>query len=177
MSFDRFTAIYRSTALVFFNLLLLFIFLNVAIAVAVSVRNIFSLENPITDKYEEAALTKVYPGKTRKEIRDLLHETWSRPYIYEPFTQFKERPYRGKYVNVDVNGFRFSAGQASWPPDPAAFNVFVFGGSTTFGYGVTDAETITSYLQTYFREQLRIPARVYNFGRGYYNSTQERIPF
>ena len=29
------------------------------------------------------------------------------PHVYEPYTQFKERPYRGKYVNVDENGFRF----------------------------------------------------------------------
>jgi hypothetical protein len=52
----------------------------------------------------------------------------------------------------------------------------VFGGSTTFGYGVADGETIPSFLQ----ESLRTCApevRVYNFGQGFFFSSQERILF
>ena len=104
-------------------------------------------------------------------------ENWTRSYLYEPFTQFKERPNRGDYVNVDENGFRFSADQASWPPDPKKVNVFVFGGSTTFGYGVADLETVPSRLQEELREKFVTPVSVYNFGRGYYYSTQERVLF
>jgi hypothetical protein len=56
--------------------------------------------------------------------------------------------------------------------------VFVFGGSTTFGIGVPDDQTIASHLQPALgtagqgRE-----VRVYNFGRGAYYSSQERALF
>jgi hypothetical protein len=55
--------------------------------------------------------------------------------------------------------------------------VFVFGGSTTFGYGVADRDTIASYLQPLLRAPEGRPARVYNFGHSGYYSTQERILF
>ena len=52
---------------------------------------------------------------------------------------------------------------------------FFSGGSTTFGYGVADNETIASYLQEYLNQKLGTDVRVYNFGRGSYYSTQERL--
>ena len=112
---------------------------------------------------------------SRSEIDNLLKETWSRTYVYEPFTQFKERPYKGHYVNVDKNGFRYTKNQGPWPPQSKSINVFLFGGSTTFGYGVSDNQTIASYLQEYLTEKLGSDVRVYNFGRGYYYLTQERL--
>jgi hypothetical protein len=56
------------------------------------------------------------------------------------------------------------------------FNVFVFGGSTTFGYGLADEETIASALQRELRATGK-RACVYNFGRGFYYSSQERVLF
>ena len=53
----------------------------------------------------------------------------------------------------------------------------MFGGSTTFGYGVTDIETIPSVLQQKLRASSSKQVCVYNFGRGFYYSTQERILF
>lgn len=146
------------------NILIYFIYSNVE-------------KNPVADKYGLSSLEKVYPGKNRDQIYKLLVENWMRPYLYEPFTQFKERPYRGDYVNVDENGFRFSADQVAWPPSPENLNIFVFGGSTTFGYGVADRETVPSHLQEKLRERLGSHVAVYNFGRGYYYSTQERVLF
>ncbi len=64
-----------------------------------------------------------------------------------------------------------------WPPNPDYTNIFVFGGSTTFGYGVTDQETIPSYLQEILTSKYQTKIRVYNFGRGGYISVQERILF
>ena len=53
-------------------------------------------------------------------------------------------------------------------------NIFIFGGSTAFGYGVADQETIASYLQEICRTK-RKNINVYNFACGFYYSTQERI--
>ena len=177
MIIGKVKSIYSWFALIFFNALVLFVALNIAIVVASLFRNIFASADPVSTKYGESKLAAVYPGKSHEVIQDLLRETWSRPYLYEPFTEFKERPYRGNYVNVDEHGFRFSKNQASWPPDPMTFNIFVFGGSKTFGYGVSDVETIPSRLQEILRQTLGKPVSIFNFGRGYYYSTQERILF
>jgi lysophospholipase L1-like esterase len=114
---------------------------------------------------------------TREEIGDLLKETYDFPYVFEPFTQFKMAPRQGRYVNVSANGFRYTKDQAPWPPLRSNLNIFLFGGSTTFGAGVQDTETVASYLQQYLATKLNKEVRVYNFGRGDYYSTQERILF
>ena len=36
----------------------------------------------------------------------LLEETWERPYTYDPWTGFRERPRAGRFVNIDPAGFR-----------------------------------------------------------------------
>jgi hypothetical protein len=130
-------------------------------------------------RHGEELLPRLYPGFHEKEIARLLEETWSRPYVFENFTHFKEAPFQGSYVNVDPMGFRVSANQAPWPPDKKKyFNIFLYGGSTAFGYGVPDGETVASHLQdTLFDLGRKEGIRVYNFGRGHYYSTQERILF
>jgi len=97
---------------------------------------------------------------------------------FDQFVGFKEAPFRGKYVNVADNGYRLSPPQGPWPIDPKNYNVFVFGGSTTFGYGVTDDQTIPARMQAIMMEHsLARRVCVYNFGRGFYYSTPERILF
>lgn len=133
---------------------------------------------PDLSAWDPAALLRAYPGMARADVDALLEETWTRRLAFEPFTHFRERAFRGRYVNVHEAGFRTSADQGPWPMDPGAFNVFVFGGSTAFGYGVSDEETFASYLA----RGLGTPPperrpRVYNFGRGSYYSTQERVLF
>jgi hypothetical protein len=97
-----------------------------------------NLWNPVTDRYGEEAVLASYPGMSAPDVRRLLHEIWSRPRQFEPFTQFREEPVEGKFVHVDKEGFRRSSNQGPWPPSPDALNTFVFGGSTTFGYGLPD---------------------------------------
>ncbi len=173
---QKFLPGYRATALMFLNTLVALVFLNTILYAAFSVRSHLS-RNPVFAKYGHSALNPVYPELNESEIDALLNETWSRPYIYEPFTQFKERPYQGTYIHVDTNGFRHSSNQGPWPPSSENYNIFLFGGSTTFGYGVSDDETIASYLQNLLNEEMGRKVSVYNFGQGYYYSTQERILF
>lgn len=133
---------------------------------------------PDLSAWEPGALARAYPGMARADVEALLAETWTRRLAFEPFTHFRERPFTGRYVNVHEAGFRISAEQGPWPADPAAFNVFVFGGSTAFGYGVGDGETFASHLARGLTAlaPARRP-RVYNFARGSYYSTQERVLF
>lgn len=168
---------YRFVALTAFNVGVMFLLLNVGVIAWNELASLGGSGNPVAGRYGEETLSQVYPDVSRQELRKLLGETWSRPYEYEPFTQFREQPYAGEYVNVDRAGFRNVEDQGPWPPDPTAYNVFVFGGSTAFGYGVADRETIASHLQQVLRERFGFRVNVYNFGRGHYYSTQERLLF
>ncbi|MFL6253573.1 MAG: hypothetical protein ACJ74T_00985 [Pyrinomonadaceae bacterium] len=181
----RFRRFYRDAALILLNTVILLLAVNALLFIIVAIKDALSVEpvhwhKPVAaDRW--AALEQAYPGLSRDEIQVLLDETYSpaRSLVYEPFTEFKERPYAGKYVNVDVNGFRVTKGQGPWPPDGGRyFNVFLFGGSTAFGFGVADGQTVASHLQALLSGAgLLKEVRVYNFGRGSYYSTQERILF
>ena len=80
-------------------------------------------------------------------------------------------------MNVSAHGFRVTKPSLPWPPDNEIVNIFIFGGSTTFGYGIPDEETIAVYLQDDLNKKTSRKVHVYNFGRGFYFSTSERILF
>lgn len=132
----------------------------------------------ILDKQPEL-LKLIYPDQTPDQVRTMLNEIWNLTPTYELFTQYRELPHEGEFVNVDPRGFRRIKDQGPWPPDAANYNVFMFGGSTTFGYGVQDRDTVPSQLQEILREQPGHERRVcvYNWGRGGYYSSQERALF
>ena len=179
LNFKTIVSYYNLAAVMIINILLFFLLINILFFLGFKIKDsLFKQENVVSEKYGQSLL-KVYPGWNEKEINQLLDETWTRNYIYKPFVQFGESPYQGKYVNVDESGFRLSKNQGPWPLAKENFNVFIFGGSTAFGYGVPDEETIASYLQDYLSGINLLGKRVavYNFGQGNYFSTQERILF
>jgi hypothetical protein len=168
-------AIYRGVALFLLNTLLLFGLLNVGAALVLSWLPDPDLRGAMTYGLEK--LRRVYPDRTDKEIRQLLYESWSRAYRYEPFTQFKEGAFSGQYVNVSEEGFRDTGRELPWPPAQDRLNVFVFGGSTTFGYGLGDRETIPARLHEALEPVCGERVAVYNLARSNYFSSQENVLF
>jgi lysophospholipase L1-like esterase len=175
--FEKFRRWYVAVAVTILNCLLVALLLGGIFLLVRAIKGAFAANtSPVEKKYGDKIFT-AYPGWSKDDVRALLSETWSRPSVFEPFTQFKERPFAGRFVNVSADGFRHSSDQAAWPPDTNAFNVFVFGGSTTFGYGLPDAETVPSFLQSWLRTNASPRMNVYNFGRAYYFSSQEIVLF
>ena len=128
--------------------------------------------------YGMNVIMKAYPGWSKKDVKQLLHETLIVQMGYDLVRQIKLLPARGRFVTIDPGGFRRVQGQAPWPPDPKAFNIFVLGGSTTFGVGVPDSETIPSELQKALDATHPGNAvHVYNFGVPTYTSTQEMLTY
>jgi hypothetical protein len=177
---SRVTTAYRAVALHLLNTLVIFVLLNLVLV------PVFYLKDKLTPSpgpgplsaYSKADLAHVYPHMKEDQWTALLVETWAKPFVFESFTHFKETPSRGKYVNVAADGFRTNERRRPWPPEPDAFNVFFFGGSTTFGYGIGDEETIPSAFEDILMRQACVDRlHVYNFGRGYYYSSQEQILF
>ena len=156
---------------------LLLVLLNVILYLASLAKKPPEELGPLS-RYGIEALHNAYPGWQADDVKTLIKETSSRHQMWEAFTGHKERPFHGKYVNVDAAGFRVSKDQAPWPPDPQRTNVFVFGGSTAFGYGLPDDETIASYLgDCTLAGSSHGRLAIYNFGREGYFSTQELILF
>ncbi len=172
---NRLTTFYNNFAVILLNIVVFLILANVFSYLALAVAAKFS--NPVTDKYGEA-IYRLYPELRPAEVDELLNETWKRSCVFESYVHFRERPGSGKFVNVDENGFRLTRNQGPWPIAPDNFNIFLFGGSTAFNYGVPDENTIASYLQENLSGKVQgKKVRVYNFGCGSYYSSQERILF
>jgi lysophospholipase L1-like esterase len=179
-SLEKLVRGYQATAVVGLNIVVFLVVVNLLIAAAFFVRDAFrdpKGQSPVHEKYQFVDWKRVYPDLDEASVERLMTETWSRSQAYEPFTQFTERPFEGEFVNVIEPGFRLTRNQSPWPPDPAHLNIYLFGGSTTFGYGVPDEQTIASYLQDFLTREASPRVRVYNFGRGMYRSSQERILF
>lgn len=112
-----------------------------------------------------------YRHMTDKEVNELLTATWNNPnggFAYDEWFGFKEVARQSKFVNVNEYGVRLN------DPKPMPMNsidgaIWVFGGSTTFGYGIADSETIPAVIQKITNQ------RVINFGRGYFYSAQENL--
>jgi lysophospholipase L1-like esterase len=90
---------------------------------------------------------------------------------WEPFTYWRRQPFHGRYINVDASGLR-----ATWNAEPAAAErqIWIFGGSTTWGTGARDEHTVPSELSRLLHARGQV-ARVTNFGESGYVSTQEVV--
>ncbi|MBF0107961.1 MAG: SGNH/GDSL hydrolase family protein [Magnetococcales bacterium] len=170
---------YGSLALVVFNMALFFLLIEGLSRLILGMLDpVQTHDRRIITHFGEDKLKEIYPGRTWNAIRSLLGETWSRPHVYEPFVQFREAEVSGQAVQVTRAGFRrHHATPQPWPPDPKHWNAFLFGGSTVFGYGVAGEDTIAANLEQALPRMNGRKVQVYNFGQGFYYSSQELIQF
>lgn len=120
----------------------------------------------------------VRPDSTPEMTRRIADEIWdANKYTYEPWLMFKVIDYQSKYVNV--NGFERRSIPAEYinPSSTDTIDIYFFGGSTMYGYNVSDAETIPSqFMKIYQKENPGGKSvRIKNFGIPYYYSKQELI--
>src|SRR5262245_19902903 len=116
-------------------------------------------------------------AKTFFEAFDRMGE--SETYLYQPWVEFSERVFHSDRLNVDeatplpIRRTWRAPGNSQEP-----LIVWAFGGSTMFGWGVPDDETIASHLAKILSRTL--PERavtVVNHGHSYFFSSQELALF
>lgn len=85
--------------------------------------------------------------------------------------------YHGENLNIDAEGWRIDDSKGKLFDDYSVrnYNIFLFGGSTMFGFGVTDNKTIAAHLQGLMGnlQYQGKPVRVYNLGQPAYSSKDE----
>jgi hypothetical protein len=134
--------------------------------------------NPLPALFPQVDFRRIYPGLSQTEIDELQSEGIAVRFLFSPFVQFEPMPVKGRFIEVTSAGYRSDGRVQPWPPRRQDLVFFVFGGSTTFCYGLRNEETLVRALQNAFAG--RYPGErveCYNFGRGYYFSSQERILF
>jgi lysophospholipase L1-like esterase len=114
-----------------------------------------------------------------KEQRRLFESENSAPSPYEPFRVWGLKESHGKYFNVDKTGMGTLRRTAN-PVQPGcqgrpARKVWVFGGSTVYGYGVPDFATLPSYLSQKLNAGSGNCVEVFNLGVDGYNTNQEVV--
>lgn len=168
---------YRKAGSLFLTLSLLFVLLNLGVAAAHYLGSRLRVAGPV-QKYGIELMQEVHSEIAPEDLGPFLTESYQRGFRYAPLLSFREVPFEGRWVNVEEAGYRHGAEPLPWPPEPEYHNIFVLGGSTTFGYGVPDQHTIPAYLQMELEQRRpQLKARVYNFGQGSYFSTMERVFF
>ena len=155
----------KNFSLIFFITLIFFVIFNFLIVLSWS---IYSKSNSKKHSYIDEQIGLL--GLSNKDLTILNKESWEKydKFRFVPFTGHTETKLVGKFVN-----FTEADGRKIDRPKNCNQNIYLYGGSTTFGYNVTDRQTIGSYLQ----EMLGDDYCVYNHGRAYYYSKQENNLF
>lgn len=122
--------------------------------------------------YSMPVIQQIY-GQTRAaEYADVL-EAQQAPFESLPFIGHREASRYTRFITVTEDGVRCNQdGVETCPFRGGDGAVWVFGGSTTFGYGVKNSETIPAYIEKNLRNY-----SVFNLGVGHFYSTPERILF
>ena len=155
----------KNFSTVFVITLLLFFFINLAI----------SLTWPIYSKYKTKSHEYISEqinelDLSEEDLSILYDETWRNyhKFTYVPFLGHSETKRVGKFVNFDQK-----KGRKVERPKNCNQNVYLYGGSTMFGYNVVDDETIAQHLQNSLGDNYC----VFNQGRAYFYSKQENNLF
>jgi hypothetical protein len=168
---------YSRAATLMFSIFLFIVCLSTLTYVAICTVRVLNADIPallgkesMRIHHERARLLGMTPQQMHVLDTEALYDMWL--YEYVPFVGYREKARSGTYVNVSVQGYR----KTPAAPAQAKAKVYMFGGSTTFGYGVADSQTIAACLQKALNERFGPTAfEVRNYGRVAYNSTQQYI--
>ena len=178
----KFIKIYKSIALLSFNTIILILFLNLILACFFWFSDTLAKNKPEVDQRvlshrEKYSDLNAYTTMKPAEINIFLNEQdamGSIGFQYKPWLQFQNPTFHGTYLTTNEQGFRKTKEPKFSKGEP--IKIYVFGGSTTFGYGVADNYTIPSFIQTILEQQFPTnPILVKNFGQGFYYSSQEML--
>ena len=175
---------YRGAAILLLNTLVLLTLLEGAVRLA---PRILPRSAPEAEPGSATLdLGRRYVGNGRESLPYYQQQSWSRAYWREyhqvwdgrrlpfrPYTLWRSGPFAGEHLRIDERGLRHTPDAAC--DSSEAFEVFVFGGSTVWGTGVPDRDTLPARLQQILQGTLERPVCVINLGEQAWVSTQGLI--
>lgn len=176
---NRMFKLYQSLALFFLNLTIFMAVSLLCLWGALELRHIVTGRGSVVVsdviKFESFSLTTQEVAKaTAAEFDEYAS---SQPFVFNPWTTFMLAPVRGKYLNViegPLFNHRITTGGDSQLTTGRQISIWCFGGSTLYGFGVPDSQSIPSHLQRILNEnKTGQPVNVVNFGQPYWFSTVE----
>jgi len=154
----KFPAIYKGTGLVVINTMAALFLLELLSITALKV---------ICHGEMSVRQRKVEEGHLEESERMTVNG------LYAPFVVWRSNPQMNSdSVTVDQKGYRITP---DGPREGESNLVMLFGGSSVWGTGVSDRQTIAAHLQRLYNESGRAPVAVENHGQVAYVSTQEVI--
>jgi len=168
--------LYRGAALILLNTFLLLLFVNLVLGAYYWIRDAESVgDRPVYSLYfDPESYTRVARDVAAAVGREFDRMGEKESYQFHPWTGFIESGFQGEFVNVSPAGIRRTVSVPAPSDAHRDLVIWMFGGSTTFGWGMPDAETIPSHFQAEL--QRRVPdkrVQVVNHGHAYYTSAQE----
>ena len=155
----------KKFSLIFCITLIFFLIINIFIVFTWPIYSEFNSKKH-SYKQEQKELLNL----SEENLVILHNESWRNydKFRFIPFIGHSETKRVGEFVNfTEKNGRKVKR------PSLCKENIYLYGGSTTFGYNVTDNQTIGQYLQ----ELINNDGCVFNHGRAYYYSKQENNLF
>lgn len=167
----KFASAYQQFALAILNTFIFIVIIEIGFGIVSKVMSMDYDEDQEALPYENMLNLDYY------QKQDWGREYWVENTVivnlyFEPFVQWKAKPFDGNQINVDAHGNRVVP-NANCSED--AYTVFVFGGSTVFGTGSPDSMTIPAYLQNDLETRLEQPVCVMNMGQLAYVAQQSLI--
>jgi len=158
---DSLSERFSSLAIVSTNTIILFLVLEL---LATAALRLF----PQGDSLSEA-------DKSGLDSSSSLNERPFTTWIYRPFVLYRVVPetFTGS-ISTDVDGFRISPEVEAGARENGCL-VYCLGGSTMWGWGEVDTQTIPAHLQILLSEHLDCPVEVVNLGQPGWLSSQELI--
>ena len=171
--------LYRSFAIICLNLIIALTILLITIWSVLEIRHQIHGRGHviISDaiKFDSFSATSLEVAKyTAKEFDTYAS---SQPFVFNPWTTFMLAPFSGEHLNI-VKGTLFNhritinnnKKQNSYPE----ITIWCFGGSTLYGFGVPDSQTIPSHIQNMLNEESKFyNLNIVNFGQPYWFSSVE----
>ena len=167
---------WRDLALILFNTAVLFLLVELALVVLSTLGS--STLGVGQGSFDD--LRRHYLGLSVYRDRPWAEAYWNevRSVVdmpYQPFLTWRTRPHRSDPLWVDTAGIRRTPGaRCATPPgqETESLEIWVFGGSTVWGWGAPDAGTLPAQLQWRLEERLARPVCVVNLGENGYVASQ-----
>ena len=149
------------------NSLVLLVFVLVVTHCLILIRDLVRA-SPDEYRYLSDVVKNNYRHVKPVDVDALLKAHASYSMKYAPRVGYREAPFKSRFLNIDEYGIR-SNGKSIAGIEKINNAIWFFGGSTTWGGGVADEETIPAQLEK------AIGRRVVNFGVNAFYSEQENL--